>query len=145
PNSYERVQSGTKYNGSWNWGEMRDVMSFVPNVAGHTPNKGGDANAMINMVRNMEITGSLAIPSVTSRFRSPQGMVYGAVERVTFGGKRSNMIGWETPAQHRLESRLAGADADPYITTAAELASVYDAVVKHVRPATGQLNETAHT
>jgi hypothetical protein len=126
---------------------LRNLSSGVPNTAGYMPSKGITLQAANIIMRDYVQTQQAMIPSITGRFRSPQGMVFGLVEKVTLGGVRSNMIGWETAAQHRLESRLAASDADPYLVVASEMAAIYDAVCKGTRinQATNALEILPHT
>lgn len=143
--SFARVNSMREKPVSF--GVLRDLSSGVPNAAGYMPSKGATFGAADVIMKDFGTTGRIAVPSITGRFRSPQGMVFGVVEKITFGGVRSNMIGWEKAAQHRLESRLAASDADIYAVVASEMAGIYEAVAKHTRinPATRALEIAPHT
>jgi hypothetical protein len=132
-NSFERINSIAQLKAD-QWHGFRDVMSGVPTVAGYMPSKGMTLGHMWQMGTDAAVSKRYPIASITSRYRSTQGMAMGAIERVTTRGVRSNMIGWETPAQCRLESRLAAADADPYVVVASELAAIHEAVKAHARP-----------
>lgn len=110
-----------------------DVGSGVPTRAGYMANKGTTIGNIFAVLKST-IKGKPHIGSIAGRHRDVLHAPLGLAEGLVFPGHRSAMIGWEKPSQYRLESRLAGADADPYVAIAADLASAYEAVTKHVRP-----------
>jgi glutamine synthetase len=130
--SYERITASIKRSplNPMYWWEMT---SGVPTRAGYMANKGVTLSNAAHVFKT-GISGNPEIGSVAGRHGSILYKPLGLIEGVMFPGHRSAMIGWEKPSQYRLESRLAGADADPYVAIAADLASAYEAVTQYVRP-----------
>ncbi|MBY0355227.1 MAG: glutamine synthetase [Rickettsiales bacterium] len=130
--SYERIAAsarGTITNPDF----AMAISSAVPTRAGYMANKGTTLVNAYNVLKSA-IRGEPEIGSIAGRHGDLLHKPLGLLEGLAFPGRRSSMIGWEKPSQYRLESRLAGADADPYIAIAADLASAYEAVTHHVRP-----------
>lgn len=132
--SFERISTTAKGNPLdptfwWN------LTSGVPNHAGYMSNKGVTLGNAVNVVAG-GLHGKPPIGTIAGRHSSWLYKPLGIMEGMAYPGKRTAMIGWEKPHQYRLESRIAGADADPYVVIAHEMASVYEAVVRHVRPFT---------
>lgn len=122
---------------------LRNIASGTPNHAGHMINKAADLTYIIGLIKSMTTQG-LRIDSVASRYAGGMfAKTAGVADRLQYGPNRSSMIGWEKPHQHRIESRLAAADVDPYVLVAMELGAAYEAVTEHVRPyQTGQSIDT---
>lgn len=133
-NSFDRINTTNTNEISTN--TIANIFTTVPNSAGHVPNKGIDVGTWANGVMDMVLNKPFTIGSIASRHGSsnPFNLTMSLGEYVAFGSVRSSLIGWEKPHQYRLESRLAGADADPYVVTAMEMASIYDAAKNHLRP-----------
>lgn len=131
--SFDRIRSTSQTN-IGNAQSIEDTASGVPNTAGYMPNKGMTVGSVAQKAVSALTGNKVEIGSVTSRYSDAEAMLFGAGEKILFNGVRSSAIGWEKPEQYRIESRLAGADADPYMVIAAELAAIHEAVTKHTRP-----------
>ena len=117
------------------YAKLYGALLVGPNRAGHMPNKGADFSYAIGQIQSVKETQEIPVNSVASRYG---GGIFerftGLLDWIYYGPNRSSMIGWEKPDQYRIESRLAGADIDPYVLVAMELGAAYEAVIKHVRP-----------
>ncbi|MGE0753648.1 MAG: hypothetical protein AB7L92_00630 [Alphaproteobacteria bacterium] len=122
PDSYERIPI-----------DLAGLMSTAPTHAAYMSNKGSTISNAYQLIKGL-VAGEPKIGSIAGRHADLLHAPFGAAEGLLFRGHRSNWIGWERPRMYRLEGRLAGADADPYVAIASELASAYEAVRGKVRP-----------
>lgn len=137
-NSYERLRIADNAILTGNVDEaLHGRANWMPSHAGYLDNKGATLNMAISqtigtvhaLANNNPDPERMPVGTIASHYPDLEARIIGYFDP----SQRTIPIGGERPHQTRLENRIAGADADPYMLVAMDMASIHEAVTDNVR------------